>query len=111
MKKFTFYLFVLLFSLTFQVTGSEFTLIDSVKAIGTDITSDHLSNCYIISSDKLYKYDPNNQTKFLYSDMSLGEISSVDASDPYKILLFYKELSEIIFLDNTLSALGNHFSY
>ncbi|MDD1475334.1 hypothetical protein MEO41_29325, partial [Dolichospermum sp. ST_sed4] len=41
------------------------------------------------------------------SDKSIGNIGFVDASDPLKILLFYRDFGQIRFLDNSLSPQGN----
>ncbi|HTB30967.1 MAG TPA: hypothetical protein VK808_03020, partial [Bacteroidia bacterium] len=47
---------------------------------------------------------------FSYSDKSYGRITSIDANDPLKMLVFYRDFPEVVLLDNTLSQNGNPFS-
>ncbi len=82
---------------------SDFTLVRSIPAKATFITTDNLGDLYIIKEDILEKYDENGNLLKSFSNKSFGKISSVDAGNPMKMLVFYKDFSKIIFLDNTLS--------
>jgi len=70
---------------------------------------DHLENIYtldkenlkLISSEKTYEYQNN----------FLGEIQSIDISDPLQILIFHKEANQIIFLNKELSEIGPAISF
>lgn len=83
--------------------SDHFTLDKSVSQKGTSITSDNLGNIYIVLNDQLFKYDISGAFLKSYSNKTLGNITSVDVSDPLKILVFYKDFSKMVFLDNTLS--------
>ncbi len=71
------------------------------------ITTDYLGNIYISTGDELIKYDSNGEVFKKFSDKTLGNITNVDASNPLKILLFYKDFSRILLLDDMLSPNSN----
>lgn len=81
-----------------------------INIIETEIdyfTTDNLGNIYIIKGEELIKYDPNGNLLQRHSNKKLGKVYSVDVSNPLKILLFYKDFSTIVFLDNMLAQYGN----
>lgn len=69
-----------------------------------------MSNIYLMSADVLQKYDPSGTAIKSYSNKSLGKITAVDASNPLKLVLFYRNFLQIVFLDNTLSQNGDPVS-
>ena len=68
---------------------------------------DHMGNLYVVHQSELVKYDTDGKKSYSFSDASLGDISSIDVSDPLRILLFYKDFNQIIYLNNKLSKIGN----
>jgi len=76
-------------------------------AQGQFFTSDYWGNIYVVNGHQLAKYDKNGQQISTYSNKTLGAISFVDASNPLRLLLFYKDFGQIIFLDDVLSILGS----
>lgn len=70
---------------------------------GKSFTTDQFGNFYAISNVEIKKYAPNGKLLYTYSNNLLGEISSVDVYNPLKILVYFKEFTKIITLDNTLS--------
>ena len=64
---------------------------------------DQVGNLYFVKDDQLKKYNSNGQLLKIYSNKKLGKIFSVDVSNPLRILLFYKDQSQIIYLDSQLS--------
>jgi hypothetical protein len=65
--------------------------------------SDNLGNIYTIREDELVKFLPAGKVSGRYSNLKLGKISSVDVTNPLKILLYYRDFQQIVFLDNQLS--------
>lgn len=51
-------------------------------------------------------FDSTGFLKNRFSDKSLGKITSVDARNPLKIVVFYEDIPAIIFLDNMLAQNG-----
>jgi len=68
---------------------------------------DHLNYIYTVQEAELTKFDSNGNKLYNYSDQSLGAISSIDVSDPLRILVFYKDFNTILFLDRNLVKIGN----
>jgi len=66
---------------------------------------DHLDNIYTINNGTLDKQNP--QGKHLeYQNNLLGNITLIDVSDPLRILVFYKDVNQIVFLNNELSPIN-----
>lgn len=73
-------------------------------------TTDNLNNIYLIKGEEISKY--NYAGKFLlnYSNKRFGKITSTDATNALKILLYYKDFQQLVFLDNQLSQNGEPIS-
>ncbi len=84
----------------------DFTLQDSIKVDCNHFTTDNLGNIYLYKNDELKKLNKKGAVQFTYSNKLLGTISYVDASNPMRILIFYKGISQIVITDNTLSVQG-----
>jgi len=67
------------------------------------IEIDPAGNIYIVKSDQLKKFNSKGELLKIYSNKKLGNIYSIDVSNPLKILLFYKDQSQLLFLDSQLS--------
>lgn len=77
-------------------------------AVGQSVTAvfaDMLDNCYVVEEDRVTKLDSllNPTGRFRSSN---GHVESVDAVDPFKILLFQKDFYRITIIDNTFSQIG-----
>jgi len=70
-------------------------------------TSDPMGNFYLIQEEQVVKIDSLGQVIYTFSDPGLGDISWVDASDPFRILIYYRSFNQLIYLDRTLSPLGD----
>jgi len=66
-------------------------------------TADNIGNVYVINADELVKFLPGGKFFARYSNLKLGSITSVDATNPLKLLLYYRDFQQIVFLDNQLS--------
>ncbi len=84
----------------------KFSFIKSIDGEFSFFTSDDLGNIYTVSQNKLIKRDLNGKLLYDYSPYINGDISFVDAGDPFKILLFYEDFGLIEWLDNTLSSVS-----
>jgi hypothetical protein len=83
-------------------TGDYF-LIKSIPIHASFLTTDQFSNCYIISDNQLLEYDSLGKYLANYSDKTLGSLTSIDASNPMKVELFYRDLRQVVMLDNKLA--------
>jgi hypothetical protein len=86
--------------------GGDQQLIKSIPFKGNFFTTDPMGNMYLVDGYSLSKLDSNGIFLCSYSSLLFGAISSVDASIPQKILVFYKENGMIIQLDDKLAELS-----
>lgn len=84
---------------------TEFRWIKDIPVKTNNITTDQLNAVYYFNDNILTCISPDDNTMLTFSNMFLGKIYSVDAADPFRVLVFYKDLNKIIFLDNKLSEL------
>jgi len=77
-----------------------------VEFKGKIFTTDQTGSYYEITSNQIFKTGKNGQRQFTYSNNILGEISSVDVSNPMKIIVFFRDFSKVVVLDNTLTEQG-----
>ena len=101
-------LWILICSLAVDAQDSTFNISLQKTIIGeyTDFSIDEMGNMYLIlNRSKLKKLDSNGDSVAVFSDIKrYGKIHSVDATNPLKILLYYKNTSTIIVLDRLLSV-------
>lgn len=90
---------------------SKYTLLTSIATESEFFTTDNQSNMYVVKKNELIKYNKSGKELYRYSNKNLGSITYVDASNMLKLLVFYKDFSQIIFLDNTLSVNGEPVSF
>jgi hypothetical protein len=102
-----FNLALVIFFLSPSVDGQTWTKIYSVPAKGKSLSTDNLGNAYVIKGDMITKYKDDGTLFRVYSNKRLGSITSADVLNPLKIVLFYRDFSRIVFLDNTVTENGN----
>jgi hypothetical protein len=73
-------------------------------------TSDNLGNIYTVHEDEMVKYLPSGKFFTRYSNLKLGNITTVDATNPLKLLLYYRDFQQIVFLDDQLSVNSENVS-
>lgn len=67
------------------------------------IEFDNLFNIYGVKFSEIFKYKPNGEFMFRYSDEQLGQVGALDITFPLRPMVMYPELNYVILLDNTLS--------
>ena len=68
------------------------------------VTVDDFGNIYAIHNEEITKYNTNGQLQKTFSTKRYGKIEFVDVTNPLKILVYFKDFQQILFLDNQLSA-------
>lgn len=71
------------------------------------VERDPLGQVLLFNDREIIKISSGDTLFNRFSQMAWGPIHQVDASNPMKIVVFYKEAARIIFLDNTLSPNGD----
>ena len=85
--------FCILFFLSF--TADDFRLLNSVPFSNVAMTTDRLGNAYVIVENLLLQFDSLGKPKGNYAERSSGSLTSVDAGNPLKILLFYRDFARL----------------
>ena len=81
----------------------------SLKLVGTKpvdctfFTTDNIENTYLIKGNTIEKFWANGTLQNKYSSKVYGEVTFVDTQNPLQILVYYPDVTRIVFLDNTLS--------
>ncbi|MFT6148603.1 MAG: hypothetical protein ACJAUH_001289 [Saprospiraceae bacterium] len=80
------------------------------------VTTDKLNQIYLVTpNDELIKYSAEGQELFHFHDRTLGEITYIDATNPFQILVFFEDFQTIVWLDRTLNPIStinlSHFEF
>lgn len=62
------------------------------------ITTDNIGNVFVIADNQVLKFSPSGKPLQNFSDMRQGELRTVDAGNPLKVLLFYPDMARITLL-------------
>ncbi|MDP2175883.1 MAG: hypothetical protein Q8K70_08240 [Bacteroidota bacterium] len=87
---------------------TNITKIDSIKIInGSSISHDGLGNLYVITpTNDIIKYDFKGKLIATVNNKVLGNISWIDASNPFEIYVFFRDQNKLLLLDNLLNQLS-----
>lgn len=96
------YLFLSLVLFSFMKEDNPKPLLIKTKC--DFFTVDNIGNIYTVKEDELVKYLPSGKFFARYSNLRLGSIASVDATNPLKLLIYYRDFQQLVFLDNQLST-------
>ncbi len=93
---------------SFQIPNAgDFKWIAGIAIQAKDMQTDRLGNLYVLSqTNQLYKYDITGKLLSTLNYSYIGNITHIDASNPFELYLFYRELNAVVFLDNNLAYRG-----
>jgi len=92
------------------LTGDEYHLEKSIPFPQISfLTSDKLGDVYVVTANQLLRFDQKGKPKMNFSENSLGELRSVDVSNPLKPVLFYPDFAEILTLNAQLALQSTIF--
>ena len=100
----------LIFYISFLVQfliPAEFQFVKSVKVDGDSHFSDPMGNVYIIKNNHLIKFAQDHTRAAEYTNLFLGNINSIDVSDPLRILIYYQDHNQVVWVDNFLSEISS----
>ena len=91
------YFFILFFFLSFT----------NIPQSSKYVTTDKLNQIYLVTqNDELIKYNAEGKELFKFFDRTLGEITYIDANNPFQIAVFFKDFQTVIWLDRTLNPIS-----
>jgi hypothetical protein len=71
---------------------------------------DGFGNIYVITDHEIVKYSATGNVQKKFSTKRYGRIDFVDAMNPLKVLVYYKEFQQLIFLDSQMTESSNMIS-
>jgi hypothetical protein len=87
-----------------QIIAQHFQIENKFNIENEYLTLDKFSNVYEKKGDVINRINLLNKKSNTFSNKSWGDFHHIDVTNPLRILLFYKNLSKVVFLDNTLSV-------
>jgi hypothetical protein len=97
---------LILFCVSFT-TDDTLKNLYTIKAKADFFTTDNFGNTYLVKGDEIKKFNPQGDLLKIFSAKNLGKITSIDASNPLRVLVFYKDFASILFVDDLLSQNGD----
>ena len=77
-----------------------------IKAVDASaVEVDRLGNIYLMKNNVVAKYDADMNFLCAYDNYPAGSMSSLDVSNPFKVIVFYSEFNKLIYLDSKLAEL------
>ena len=101
-----FWISILCFFLPLSLFSQAITLQHqtTIAAAAVQMAVDPLGRIYAIdANNEVLKYDRNGKLLFAYNNNTIGQLKSIDATNPLSLLLFYEELQTGILLDRTMN--------
>ncbi|GEO11958.1 hypothetical protein SAE01_44540 [Segetibacter aerophilus] len=82
------------------------SLIQTLKENVKDFTTDNLGNIYLLTgTNQVKKVNEKGDSIAVYNDVRrYGKVYSLDATNPLKILVYYKDFSTVVILDRLLNV-------
>jgi hypothetical protein len=108
LKKLVFILLVLIQSVAFAQGDSVFHLVRDIKGEFAAFTADNLGNIFLVTkNNQLKKLSVKGDSMGVFNDVKrYGKLYFIDASNPLKTLLFYKDFRTIVVLDRFLNMVN-----
>ncbi len=90
------------------VSGQKtFDLSFQLEVAAKFIAADPIGKLYVVTpSNEVQQYAPDGRVLYKYNNNTLGELTRIDATDPFQLMLYYEEYQTVVFLDRTLNLLS-----
>lgn len=109
-KNFILPLLIIWFSHSSIAQQPSFQLNKIISCEATSLLTDNMGNIYAVGPHEIKKFNAKGDLQFTYSNKEMGEITSVDVSNPLDVLAFYRDFNQLLFLDNMLSRIGEPYA-
>lgn len=106
--KFSHYKMILMYLLSCSTIVAQDTVQFSHEFIskGDFIEFDNIGNIYLVQGQKLLSLNRDGKENYMNSSLALGEITSLDATNALKMPVFFRDLSQIVYVDNKIGQIG-----
>lgn len=98
--------FVLLVLLAFSLScvAQELQVLRTISVKARKMTADHLGNIYLVREDNsLLRLDAQGDSSAFYRSVQNGNIGSLDATNPMRVVIYYPDYRKVILLDRQLA--------
>ncbi len=104
-KLLTTFLFFSLIDASFAQADSSLKLAKIIRGRFADFSVDNLGNIFLLdSNNQLKKLSPAGDSIAIFNDVrKYGKVYSIDAGNPLKILLYYRDFGTVVVLDRLLN--------
>jgi hypothetical protein len=87
-----------------QQAVDSFQLVKKWTERATHFEIDKLGQIYLATANNdIIKYSTNGKELFRYNNNTRGDIYDIEATDPFNVLLFYKDFQAVATLDRTMN--------
>jgi len=101
------FLIVSLPSLSAQAEPTPFQLVTRIPVAAKFFTTDKLQQVYLVTpANEVIKFNSEGQELFRFNNNTLGDLTFIDATNPFNLLLYYPDYQLAITLDRTLNKIG-----
>ena len=99
--------FLIIASSAIAQTDSSITYIKTILGDYKYFTVDNLGDEYLVTTDdQLKKFKANGDSIGIFNDVKkFGTLTTIDATNPLRILLYYEDFASIVVLDRFLNVL------
>jgi hypothetical protein len=87
------------------VSTERFELVFGGSAPSASFYPDHIENIYFLDDHRIIKIETATGNRLEYGSLSAGSITWADVSNPFQILVFYRDFNRILFLNNRMAPL------
>lgn len=89
------------------VSTLQYSTLKSITGKNIIFTTDKMGNAFLAGANgDLTKYNRNGDSLTAQNYKQFGDLESIDATNPFEIYLYYKDLNKVLFLDNQLTKRG-----
>ncbi len=99
---------ILILLLANSANAQPFAFLNSIPTKAKSFETDQLKNIYVLdSAGTVTKYSENTDSIYFFNDRTYGSPLSMDATKPFKFILFYRDQQFVKMLDKTMSEIGS----
>lgn len=67
------------------------------------VRTDEIGNTFVVNKEEILKYNATGTFMKRYSNKRFGNITTIDCTNPLKLLVYYKDFQQLLILDNQLT--------
>ena len=85
---------------------ADYQLLATLPGPAAYFSTDKLQHVYLVTPEnQVLKYDADGRLLFEYNNNTLGQLTHIDATNPFSLLLYYPDFQTVLSLDRTLNKI------